>query len=245
MSKHTQEHVVYLEFVTSDGHQRPGILARVARSWLERLEGLLRTPREEAGELLILRCPSIHTFGMAYPIDVAFIGEGQVLRVDRAVRPGRVLRAWGATCVLERPSCEGAWLRRGDLMRLRYGCGCFPLELFADDEWVDDGWFGDDWPREEAFRMPWEDYEDGPDDDANREGDACGDGDAAGKGSAEEPGGDEGSPGEGERPAPDDERECRDEAAPTGADQPTDACFGTADSFASDSADEVPGEEAA
>jgi uncharacterized membrane protein (UPF0127 family) len=53
--------------------------------------------------LLIPRCSSVHTFGMRFAIDIAFLGpDGQVLRLERAVPPRRVLRCRGAVAVLER-----------------------------------------------------------------------------------------------------------------------------------------------
>lgn len=53
--------------------------------------------------LVFAPCASIHTLGMREPIDVAFLsGTGAVLRSERAVAPGRLLRCPGAALALER-----------------------------------------------------------------------------------------------------------------------------------------------
>ena len=52
--------------------------------------------------LLLPRCRSIHTFGMRFPIDVAFADEaGTVLRVVRQLQPARVAGCRGAAFALE------------------------------------------------------------------------------------------------------------------------------------------------
>ena len=52
--------------------------------------------------LLIPDCRSVHTFGMRFPIDVAFLDErGRPLRVERAVGPRRLLVNRRAFAVLE------------------------------------------------------------------------------------------------------------------------------------------------
>jgi hypothetical protein len=81
---------------------------------LERLRGLLLTDCD-AEPVALLGCSSIHTFGMAYPIDVAFVGRGGVvLEARRAVGPGRVLRNRRAAMTLERPQTKAPWLAAGD-----------------------------------------------------------------------------------------------------------------------------------
>ena len=86
----------------------------VLSSWLERLRGLLGTGRG-ARPVLLARCGSVHTFGMRYPIDVAFIGErGEVLRVRRSVAPGCLCSCPGAECAAERPAGEDEWLVEGE-----------------------------------------------------------------------------------------------------------------------------------
>lgn len=92
-----------------------------ARTFRERLVGLLGTSAQDmAGRaLLIERCPSVHTFGMAYPIDVAFLGrDGRVLVAARGLAPGRLLSCRGACSAIERPASPGPWLRAGDVALL-------------------------------------------------------------------------------------------------------------------------------
>ena len=87
----------------------------VLSSWTERLRGLLGTGRD-ARPVLLVRCGSVHTFGMRYPIDLAFVGEqGEVLMVRRGVGPGHVCSCAGAECVAERPAVEeGEWPVEGE-----------------------------------------------------------------------------------------------------------------------------------
>ena len=90
------------------------MVARRLASPLERLRGLLLTGRD-ARPVLLEDCASIHTFGMAYPIDVAFLArDGSCLLSVRGVPPGRVLGARGSARVLERPAAAGPWLARGE-----------------------------------------------------------------------------------------------------------------------------------
>ena len=75
-----------------------------------RLRGLLG--RDDAQGILILApCRSIHTYGMRFPIDVAFVSaDGTVLEAHRNVMPGKHLRCRRAAATLERESTEeAAW----------------------------------------------------------------------------------------------------------------------------------------
>jgi len=68
---------------------------RTAERMIDRLRGLLGTPElgPEDG-LWIEPCGSIHTLGMKFRIDVAFLSRsGCVLRTRAAVAPGRVALA--------------------------------------------------------------------------------------------------------------------------------------------------------
>lgn len=71
---------------------RVGSRVAVADSWWRRFRGLLARPPLKNGEgLLLLRCGSVHTLGMAYPIDVAFLdGDGRVVRSIPRLGPWRV-----------------------------------------------------------------------------------------------------------------------------------------------------------
>lgn len=63
-----------------------------AQTAAERMRGLLARPPLTASEALLLRpCWLVHTFGMAYPIDLVFIDRaGVVRRIDTAVPRSRV-----------------------------------------------------------------------------------------------------------------------------------------------------------
>jgi 3-hydroxybutyryl-CoA dehydrogenase len=80
---------------------------RLARTPLARLLGLagLRVP-PRAG-LLLPRTRSVHTFGMRFPLDLAWLGrDGRVVRLDRAVAPRRVRACRAAHAVVEVPYCS-------------------------------------------------------------------------------------------------------------------------------------------
>jgi uncharacterized membrane protein (UPF0127 family) len=81
--------------------------ARVADTYWTRLVGLLGSPPLAPGEgLLITPCHSVHSFGMRYAIDVAYLSaDGRVLRLASAMPPWRF--HWpvkGACAVLELPA---------------------------------------------------------------------------------------------------------------------------------------------
>jgi uncharacterized protein len=70
-------------------------LAFATESALERVQGWLKRDSVASGEGLLLRpCASIHTFGMRFAIDVAFLDkEGVVLKLVHRVPPARLV--WG------------------------------------------------------------------------------------------------------------------------------------------------------
>ena len=74
-----------------------------ARTIASRLLGLaFLDDLPEAHALLIPDCRSVHTFGMRFAIDVAFLDErGRAIRVERALPPRRVLFCRRAFAVLE------------------------------------------------------------------------------------------------------------------------------------------------
>jgi uncharacterized protein len=84
-----------------------GTEVTVADSWWLRLRGLLARPRLASGEgMLLLGCPSVHTVGMRYAIDVAFLdAEGRVVRSIERLEPWRVgVGGAGAVHALELPA---------------------------------------------------------------------------------------------------------------------------------------------
>jgi uncharacterized protein len=64
----------------------------VADSFRHRLRGLLVRPPVQEGEgMLLLKCGSVHTMGMGYPVDVAFLdAEGRVVRSIAGLGPWRL-----------------------------------------------------------------------------------------------------------------------------------------------------------
>lgn len=71
-------------------------------SW-DRMRGLLGRPPLQPGEgLWIEPCASVHTFGMGYPLDLAFVdGQGRVKKLVHALSPLRLSGAVGARATLE------------------------------------------------------------------------------------------------------------------------------------------------
>jgi uncharacterized membrane protein (UPF0127 family) len=65
--------------------------------------------------LFIPDCRAVHTFGMRFPIDIAFIDDfARPLRVERAVQPARFLFCRGAFAVVESRAGEIArFIARG------------------------------------------------------------------------------------------------------------------------------------
>lgn len=123
---------------------------RVLKTFWERLRGLLGTSLDEAsGEaaliekyldlgaqkekerglgckrstaepVLIEHCNSIHTFGMRYAIDVAFVDKNsKVVHAKRALLPNRFLSCRKARCVIERPASKEEWLMSGQVISIR------------------------------------------------------------------------------------------------------------------------------
>ena len=78
---------------------------RVAKSFLQRLRGLIGTQSLAPDEgLLIERCNCIHTFFMRYAIDATFLDrDGNTVKVVRNITPWRlfVWGGWRARKVLE------------------------------------------------------------------------------------------------------------------------------------------------
>jgi uncharacterized membrane protein (UPF0127 family) len=74
---------------------------------MARMRGLLGRRGLDAGEgLLITGCSSVHTIGMQFIIDVAFLdGSGHVVAVYHKLPPGRVTAiVWQARAALELPA---------------------------------------------------------------------------------------------------------------------------------------------
>jgi len=99
-------------------YQKALLRFRRLERFVERLVGLLGTDAQ-AEPVALCRCSSIHTFGMTYAIDVAFVQQdGYVVLSQRALGPGRLLSAAGAYYVLERPASAALWPKEGMLIRV-------------------------------------------------------------------------------------------------------------------------------
>lgn len=82
-----------------------------------RLRGLLFCePNDDL--ILIVPCHDVHTFGMGYAIDLAFLDErGCVLDSHRDVLPKRRFRCKRAVAVVERfAQPRKPWLQQGDYL---------------------------------------------------------------------------------------------------------------------------------
>ena len=86
--------------------QKIATSARVAKSILSRLCGLLLSPPLTAGEgLYLVPCNSIHMFGMRFAIDVIFVDRnGVVVGLVKEIRPWMMSKLyWRAHGCLELP----------------------------------------------------------------------------------------------------------------------------------------------
>ncbi|MDP9227506.1 MAG: DUF192 domain-containing protein [Actinomycetota bacterium] len=82
-----------------------GFTVPVATSLRSRALGLALLDRDRAGEgLLIPRCSAVHTFGMRFPLDLVFFGDGgRVVELRREVPSRSLVRSGFAESVLELP----------------------------------------------------------------------------------------------------------------------------------------------
>jgi uncharacterized protein len=71
---------------------------------LRRLVGLAFRADPPDVALHLPRCRSVHTFGMRFALDLVWLdAHGDVVRIDRAVPPGRVRSCRRARSVVEVP----------------------------------------------------------------------------------------------------------------------------------------------
>lgn len=99
----------------------------MATTWLSRIRGLLgRSGRDLAPDevLCLVPCGDIHTFGMAFSLDVAFVSsDGRVIFVCRDLGPGGRKKVSGSVAVLERKASDESWFEAGDQV------GVFPVQM--------------------------------------------------------------------------------------------------------------------
>lgn len=95
----------------------------IARGRVAKARGLLGRQTLD-GALLIEGARSVHSFSMAFELDVAFLdGDNQVIRTLRLHRNRLTFPVWRARAVLEAPAgAFGHWeLKVGDVVEIR-GC---------------------------------------------------------------------------------------------------------------------------
>lgn len=96
-----------------DAIEMEGLPVRMLETFRDKALGLLRSGKHSPAAAL-MRCSSVHTFGMKYPLDLAFIDrDGHVLRICQNVKPGDIRSKFGSWAVLERPASRRTWLRQG------------------------------------------------------------------------------------------------------------------------------------
>ena len=87
------------------GKQSPSEYLTVSKTEtaLERTRGLLKKPAlSEKEGFWITSCNAIHTFGMAYPLDIIFLNKGlQIRKITPNLKPFRLSMNWFAQSVLE------------------------------------------------------------------------------------------------------------------------------------------------
>lgn len=83
-----------------------------------RLKGLLFTDTFE-GWLCFYPCKDIHTFGMRFAIDIAFVDErGIVVEIYRNVGRSRRVKCRRAVAAIERESTDEEFLNAGDFLEI-------------------------------------------------------------------------------------------------------------------------------
>lgn len=98
------------------------VLPRVwhAVHWWDRMRGLLGRPPLGSGEgMLIGDCGMVHTVGMRYALDLAFLDKtGRVRKVVKKLAPARMAGSLGACTTLELApgTIDALGLREGDLL---------------------------------------------------------------------------------------------------------------------------------
>jgi uncharacterized protein len=97
-----------LPIIVADAGVAPPVVALpvlVAATPLSRLRGLLGHRCPPPFALRLERCRCVHTVGMRFALDLHWLdAAGAVVRVDRAVRPGRVRACRRARAVIEVPA---------------------------------------------------------------------------------------------------------------------------------------------
>jgi uncharacterized membrane protein (UPF0127 family) len=97
--------IVSAEFLVENVTRKIVMAERVgmAASTETRRQGLLASPGlEDSSGLWIAPCEAVHTFGMAFSIDVVFLDRDfRVCKLKQKVGPGRIALSWRAASALE------------------------------------------------------------------------------------------------------------------------------------------------
>ena len=101
-----------------DDLREKSIRIRTVSDYFSRMKGLIGTPPDELGcdAIHIKPCRSVHTFGMKYPIDLAFVSaDGTILGIRKCVEPNQICSSpSGTRSIVERPSSALPWLEMGE-----------------------------------------------------------------------------------------------------------------------------------
>ncbi|MBS0192677.1 MAG: DUF192 domain-containing protein [Proteobacteria bacterium] len=97
----------------------------VTRGPLERMRGLLWRPPLQRGEAMYFaHCNAVHTVGMRYAIDIAFLdASGMILRIVSALDPMRMAACMRAKATVEFAAGECARAGIGPRQRLTVTSG--------------------------------------------------------------------------------------------------------------------------
>ena len=93
-----------------------GVEVFFADTFFKRAKGMLFGKGARLGECLVLvPCWDIHTFGMRWNIDVAFVNEcGVVIKIAKNLPPFHRVRCKGAFAAIERRAEDLLWFDVGD-----------------------------------------------------------------------------------------------------------------------------------
>ncbi len=101
-------------------HEEKALPVRLATTFAERVRGKLGDQQADDLVTMLAPCRDVHTFGMKYDLDIAFVGEeGRVVAAQRSVPPSRRIRCPHARYVLEKTAnAQDEWFSAGDRIRI-------------------------------------------------------------------------------------------------------------------------------
>ena len=102
----------------NDKQVRKAMKIKTVSTYYARMKGLLGTSQHqlEFDALHLIPCRGVHTYGMKYSLDLAFLNKkGEVIACKRNVPPNEACSSpKGTRSVLERPASPCPWLQPGD-----------------------------------------------------------------------------------------------------------------------------------